>query len=164
MELFTIGIAIISIIISVIGLVVSLWTTKVALNNQNKYSHIDYILEINKIIIADPVLLSIYDDKHPILATVEDYILVAAKQEAFCYYQLNVYEIIYDHYQISSRKRNRVAKMEWTAWEKTIENMIRCSPMFRKIISSQEIQSEYMIEFVSYLQMKLQTIQSIPKE
>lgn len=84
-------------------------------------------------LMEDPELWGIYDN-HP-LAKVEnlDDTFLKARREAFIYYYLNLFDVIYEFYhrQIVQNKND---KKQWQAWIQFMEHFLKGCSQARKTI------------------------------
>jgi hypothetical protein len=123
-----------AIIISVVSFIVSIVTgyisyrfNKITIRNTAILEHNKLLLEIDKILMEDPLLWSIYDD-HPM--SKQDNInnpVYKAKKDAFIYYYLNLFDVIFEFYH-RQIVQNRNDKKQWTAWIQFIKHFLKgCS-------------------------------------
>jgi len=116
-------ISIISFILSIITVYITYRFNKITIRNTAILEHNKLLLEIDKILMDDPNLWSIYDD-HP-LSKEQNINTPAflAKKEAFIYYYLNLFDVIYEFYHRQIVK-NRNDKKQWKAWIQFMEHFL----------------------------------------
>lgn len=140
-------ISIISFILSLVTVYITYRFNKITIRNTAKLEHNKLLLEIDKILIDDPELWGIYDN-HP-LSKKEDQsdLKLQAKQEAFIYYYLNLFDVIYEFYSRQIVK-NKNDKKLWKAWVQFIEHFLSgCSQARETVKKSYHLYDDDQSEF-----------------
>lgn len=124
----------IALIISIVSFIVSVATgyityrfNKITIRNTAILEHNKLLLEIDKILIDEPELWGIYDE-HPLSKEEnKESPFLQAKQEAFIYYYLNLFDVIFEFYH-RQIVQNSNDKKQWMAWTQFIEHFLKgCS-------------------------------------
>ena len=154
----------IAVIISVVSFVVSFITlyityrfNKITIRNTAILEHNKLLLEIDKLLIEDPELWGIYDD-HPLSdkENKEDPYL-QAKQEAFIYYYLNLFDVIFEFYH-RQIVQNRNDKKQWRAWVEFFRHFLTgCSQARNTIKKSYHLYDVDQVKFYKNLIQEIET-------
>lgn len=94
------------------------------------HKRINFLLEIDKLLLAEPKLWSIYDSHYITSSLNENDLELRAKKDALFYFILNSFEIIYEDHQLKGAEDN------WALWNRTFQELLKDSVRFREIISS----------------------------
>ncbi|WP_385943567.1 hypothetical protein [Thalassorhabdus alkalitolerans] len=122
----TLLISLLSLTISGGVAVITYRYNNITIRNEARVEHNKLMLEIDKMYIEDPDLWSIYDD-HPISQHIEKTPLKKGKKEAFIYYYINFFDIIFDFYHKKIYK-NKNDKEDWESWVAFIKHFFKgCS-------------------------------------
>lgn len=105
---------------------------RITIRNSAKQEHQKMLLEVNKMMIADPWLWTIYDD-HPLTASRPSSEEDQARKESLIYYYLNYFDVIYEFYN-KHIIMNRTDKETWRAWREYMESFLRRSSQARDIV------------------------------
>ncbi|MDP4107454.1 MAG: hypothetical protein Q8935_21170 [Bacillota bacterium] len=144
MEKYSLIISIVSFLVSVVTGIFSYRYNKITIRNTAILEHNKLLLEIDKILINDPKLWSIYDD-HPLSkdeSIAQDPSIFNAKKEAFIYYYLNLFDVIYEFYHRQIVKNKNDAK-QWQAWIQFIKHFLKgCSQARSTIKKSYHLYDE----------------------
>lgn len=124
-------ISIITFLLTILTVVFTYRFNRITIRNTAKQEHQKMLLEVNKMMIADPTLWTIYDD-HPLaegrVFTKEE----QGRKEALIYYYLNYFDVIYEFYN-KHIIMNRTDKETWRAWKEYMEYFFRRSSTAREI-------------------------------
>jgi hypothetical protein len=116
-------ISIVSFFVSILTLYINYRFNRITIRNTAILEHNKLLLEIDKMLVEDPELWGIYDS-HP-LSTIENAntTILEARREAFIFYYLNLFDVIYEFYhrQIVQNKND---KKQWKAWIQFIEHFL----------------------------------------
>jgi hypothetical protein len=149
-------ISVISFIVSVITLYITYRFNRITIRNTAILEHNKLLLEIDKILIDDPKLWSIYDN-HALSKEVDEKDLTfQAKKEAFIYYYLNLFDVIFEFYhrQIVQNKND---KKQWSAWVSFIQHFLKgCSQARATIKKSYHLYDEDQGSFYKKLIEKIE--------
>ena len=107
------------------------------------------MLEIDKLLIANPDLWQIYDDEHIVL-DVDTQPIQRAKQKAFLYLYFNVFEAAFSDFQSLDSKSDRSLAAR-KAWERWIINLFARSSQARELFQSEPCQTLYTPAFTRYM-------------
>jgi hypothetical protein len=126
-------ISIISFILSIITCIITYRFNKITLRNTAKLEHNKLLLEIDKILIEHPNLWGVYDNHYVTSKSDEVDVHLKGQKEAFIYYYINLFDVIYEFYnrQIIQNKND---KKLWIAWTQFIEHFFRGSTQAREIL------------------------------
>ncbi|PKR78217.1 hypothetical protein CEY16_00210 [Halalkalibacillus sediminis] len=143
----TLFISIFSLTISGIVAFITYRYNTVEIRNNARLEHNKLLLEIDRMYIDDPDLWSIYDN-HPISKHIERTPLKKGKREAFIYYYLNFFDIIYDFYhkQIYKNKNDR---NDWDSWDSYIRHFFQGCTMAREMFKDSS--EWYDKDFAKYI-------------
>jgi len=121
-------IALVSLLISIVNLLIFYLLEKKKGGKEDIHKSTDFLLEMDKILIADPQLWSIYDS-HYICKTIDaNDLLFRAKKDALLYYITNFHEIIYENYQ------NNKNSPYWLSWNRIFIELLSDSLQLKEII------------------------------
>lgn len=153
----TLILSITSLLISGMVAVITYRYNRITIRNAARLEHNKLLLEIDHMYIEDPDLWSIYDE-HPIAKHIEKTPLKKGKKEAFIYYYINFFDIIFDFYHKQIYK-NKNDKNDWKAWSDFIYHFFRGCSMAREMF--RDSATWYDDDFSSYI---LRVIHDIEKE
>lgn len=149
-------ISIISFILSVVTVYITYRFNRITIRNTAILEHNKLLLEIDKILIDDPTLWSIYDE-HPVSNEADiTNTIFQAKKEAFIYYYLNLFDVIFEFYhrQIVQNKND---KKQWKAWIQFIKHFLKgCSQARATIQKSYHLYDDDQGSFYKELIQKVE--------
>ena len=152
-------ISIISFILSVLTVYITYRFNRITIRNTAILEHNKLLLEIDKILIEDPRLWSIYDDR-PFSNDVEIHSdIFNAKKEAFIYYYLNLFDVIFEFYH-RQIVQNRNDKKQWKAWISFMQHFLKgCSQARDTIKKSYHLydddQGRFYKEMITKIEMDI---------
>lgn len=149
-------ISVVSFLVSLTGLYVTYRFNRITIRNTTILEHNKLLLEIDKMLIADPELWGIYDD-HPLSKVVEDEPMIQGKREAFIYYYINLFEVVFEFYnrQIVQNKND---KKQWQAWVQYVEHFLKgCSQARTTIKKSYHLYDEDQVAFYKNIIKKIES-------
>lgn len=126
------AISMISFFLTALTVIFTYRFNRITIRNTAKQEHQKMLLEVNKMMIADPLLWTIYDD-HPLADQIEETPELKAKKEALIYYYLNYFDVVCEFYN-KHIIMNKTDKQTWDAWKEYIEYFIGRSSQAREII------------------------------
>jgi len=125
-------ISLISFFLTSLAVVFTYRFNRITIRNTAKQQHQAILLEIDKMLIEHPELWTIYDD-HPMSAITEETPELKAKNEAFIFFYLNFFDLVYEFYNKHIIK-NRNDKETWRSWKDYIEYFLQGCSQARVII------------------------------
>lgn len=155
----TIVISTASILISIVNLLMFYKIENKKVGKEDVHKSTNFLLELDKILIADPQLWSIYDS-HYVCATVDSNdLLFRAKKDALLYYIINFHEIIYENYE------NNKKSPYWMSWNRIFKELLSDSlqlkEMVRTIIGHHPVNPR---PYIIYLSGLLEVVEHIDNQ
>lgn len=125
-------ISVISFMLTIVTVIFTYRFNRITIRNSAKQEHQKILLEINKMLLAEPELWTVYD-QHPMNAVTPKSPQLQAKVEALVYYYLNFFDVVYEFYNVHIIK-NKNDLETWKSWAAYIEYFIRGSSAARNTI------------------------------
>lgn len=154
-----ITISIVSFVVSVITLYINYRYNRITIRNTAILEHNKLLLEIDKMLIDDPELWGVYDD-HPLSKTENNNdAFLKGRREAFIYYYLNLFDVIFEFYHRQIIQNNN-DKKQWQAWIQFIEHFLKgCSQARETIKKSYHLydvdQGEFYRNLIDKIEVQL---------
>lgn len=125
-------ISIVSFVLTAVTVIFTYRFNRITIRNSAKQEHQKMLLDINKMLLAEPVLWAVYDD-HPMSAEIDLTPEMQAKLDALIYYYLNFFDVVYEFYNIHIIA-NKNDKETWKSWKAYIRKFISGSARSRELI------------------------------
>lgn len=124
--------SIISFVITFVTVIFTYRFNRITIRNSAKQEHQKMLLDINKILITEPSLWTIYDN-HILNSSVVRTPELEAKKDALIFYYLNFFDVVYEFYN-KHIIQNKNDKETWKAWNEYIVYFIQGSSQARGIV------------------------------
>ena len=118
------------------------------------------LFDINKQLIANPMLWTIFDS-HPLSVEKSNDPQEKARREAFIYFWLNLFESIHSDYHHVYRK-SKINRSYWEAWDRYIRSFLSQSSEAQTIARLELTQQSFGKHYTGYLGQILNEIQPQP--
>jgi hypothetical protein len=145
-------VSIISFCLTFLTVIFTYRFNRITIRNSAKQEHQKMLLDIDKILITEPSLWTIYDN-HNLNSTTVRTPELEAKKEALIFYYLNFFDVVYEFYN-KHIIQNKNDKETWKAWKEYMDSFIRGSSQARSIIkrSKQWYESDLSAFYFSIIQ------------
>lgn len=153
-DYLTLAISLIALIVSLIA-AARTWKSNVAtFRTAARNNYMNALFDLNRQIIAQPELWSVYDPD--MLESAAKTPTEQVRRRAFIWYHLNVFEVVHADYSTNRITRfNRADRLYWESWNNFVSYLLRSSAEAREIVASDEGMAMLNSEFVTYLRDKV---------
>jgi hypothetical protein len=152
-ETVSLSISIVSLVVAALAAYFSyrLGVRQVHLASRQEFMKL--LLEIDKEIIRDPCLWGLFDN-HPMAKTRPDEPEHRAKLEAFAYYLLNMFNLVFV-YENELQFTSTADRELFASWEHTCRDFLATSQILRDIVESNEFVGLYGCAFTEHMRTLL---------
>jgi hypothetical protein len=151
--LITLGIAISSLIISILNERRTWRFTQLSFRRTAEHDHYKQLLEIDRNLITYPELWAVFDN-HPLSRNEEIKAdpVQAARRDGYIWAVLNLYEMIFTFYQARLGKMTKQDAEEWASWQSDLCLFIRKSAEARSYFRQQTAAGVFNPDFVKFVE------------